>query len=104
MIGQKVLVVDDEPKIVSVVRDYLVRDGFRVVEAYDGFSALELARREGPDLIVLDLMLPRISGLEVCRTLLRIKRGPSSCSRRAPRSRTSSSGWAWEPTTVYDGG
>jgi len=71
MIGQKILVVDDEPKIVSVMRDYLAKDGFRVVEAYDGPSALATARREKPDLIVLDLMLPGMSGLEVCRTLRR---------------------------------
>lgn len=66
---QKILVVDDEKKIVAIVKAYLEREGFRVTAAYDGKSALDLARRHSPDLIVLDLMLPEISGWDVCRTL-----------------------------------
>jgi two-component system alkaline phosphatase synthesis response regulator PhoP len=64
-----ILVVDDEPKIVKLTRDYLVKDGYRVISASDGINALELARSEKPDLVVLDLMLPGMDGLEVCRTL-----------------------------------
>ncbi|MGI5836340.1 MAG: response regulator [Chloroflexota bacterium] len=67
--SEKILVVDDEVKIARVVRAYLEREGFRVVEAYDGKEALEVARREKPDLVVLDLMLPEISGWDVCRAL-----------------------------------
>ncbi|MBU0492811.1 MAG: response regulator transcription factor [Chloroflexi bacterium] len=67
----QILVVDDEPKIASVVCDYLKRDGFQVLEARDGLAALAAARQHAPDLIVLDLMLPGMSGLEVCRTLRR---------------------------------
>jgi DNA-binding response OmpR family regulator len=63
------LVVDDEPKIVDIVRAYLAREGYRVLVAYEGREALALARRERPDLIVLDLMLPELSGWDVCRTL-----------------------------------
>ncbi|MEW6401165.1 MAG: response regulator transcription factor [Chloroflexota bacterium] len=66
-----ILVVDDEPKIVRLARDYLEKNGFRVVSAADGQSALIAARREKPDLIVLDLMLPNIDGREVCRILRR---------------------------------
>ena len=66
---QTVLVVDDESHIVETVRLYLERDGFRVVPAYDGRAALELFEREKPDLIVLDLMLPQVSGLDVCRSI-----------------------------------
>src|SRR4030042_362194 len=69
MAAQTVLVLDDESHIVETLRLYLERDGFRVVPAYDGRSALELAAREKPDLIVLDLMLPEVSGMDVCRTL-----------------------------------
>src|SRR4030042_3098559 len=69
MAAQTVLVVDDESHIVETLRLCLGRDGFRVVPAYDGRSALELAEREKPDLIVLDLMLPEVSGLDVCRTI-----------------------------------
>ena len=66
-----ILVVDDEPQITRLAQDYLVRDGFRVFVAADGGAALTLARHEQPDLVVLDLNLPGMDGLEVCRTLRR---------------------------------
>jgi two-component system alkaline phosphatase synthesis response regulator PhoP len=66
-----ILVVDDEPKIVKQARDYLERGGFRVVTAADGTTALAVARHERPDLIVLDLNLPGMDGLDVCRALRR---------------------------------
>ena len=66
-----ILVVDDEPKIVRLARDYLEKNGFRVLTAGDGQSALTTARREKPDLVILDLMLPQIDGREVCRILRR---------------------------------
>jgi two-component system alkaline phosphatase synthesis response regulator PhoP len=69
MAGKKVLVVDDDVKTVELVRLYLNRDGYEVLAAYDGVEALRLAREGYPDLIVLDLMLPDIDGLEVCRIL-----------------------------------
>ncbi len=65
----KILVVDDEKKIVDIVRAYLEREGYQVMVAYEGKSALELARRQPPDLIILDLMLPEISGWDICRIL-----------------------------------
>ncbi|MGD8793402.1 MAG: response regulator transcription factor [Anaerolineae bacterium] len=68
---QTILVVDDEARIVKLVRDYLARAGFRVIDARDGEAALTLARLEQPDLIVLDLMLPEVDGLDVCRRLRR---------------------------------
>jgi two-component system alkaline phosphatase synthesis response regulator PhoP len=72
MAFQTILVVDDEPHIVEIVRDYLKQAGYRVVTAADGQTALTLARHERPDLVVLDLMLPGgIDGLEVCRRLRR---------------------------------
>ncbi|MFC1994910.1 response regulator transcription factor [Chloroflexota bacterium] len=67
--GNRVLIVDDDHKTVELVKLYLNRDGYRVLIAYDGVEALRLAREGHPDLIVLDLMLPGIDGLEVCRTL-----------------------------------
>ena len=66
-----ILVVDDEPQITRLARDYLARDGFRVIAAGDGTAALAQARRESPDLVVLDLNLPGMDGLEVCRALRR---------------------------------
>ena len=67
----RILVVDDEPKIVQLVRDYLERAGFAVSTARDGHEALMRARQERPDLIVLDLGLPQLDGLEVTRRLRR---------------------------------
>ena len=64
-----VMVVDDEPKIVQLARDYLEHAGFSVVVAHDGRAALAAARREKPDLVVLDLGLPELDGLDVARTL-----------------------------------
>ena len=66
-----ILVIDDEPKIVEICRDYLVAAGFDVITASDGPQGLAAARRERPDLIVLDLMLPGMDGLDVCRELRR---------------------------------
>ena len=72
----KILVVDDEAKIVKLVRSYLEQAGFAVVEAADGQTALIQARREQPDLIVLDLGLPGLDGIEVTRTLRRERATP----------------------------
>jgi DNA-binding response OmpR family regulator len=71
-----VLVVDDEPKIVDVVREYLEHSGFSVRTAGDGPAALERARSLAPDLIVLDLGLPGLDGLDVARQLRRSSRVP----------------------------
>ncbi|MDI9449170.1 MAG: winged helix-turn-helix domain-containing protein [Pelotomaculaceae bacterium] len=65
----KILVVDDEKNILELVRFNLEREGYEVLTSLDGARGLELARSENPDLIVLDVMLPEISGLEVCREL-----------------------------------
>lgn len=64
-----ILVVEDEPGIVTIVRDYLDIAGFRVLTASDGVTALRLARSERPSLLVLDLMLPGMDGLDVTRAL-----------------------------------
>ena len=69
MANYTVLVVDDDRKIVELVQLYLEKDGYRVLIAHDGLQALELARRKRPDLIVLDLLLPDLDGLDVCRIL-----------------------------------
>jgi len=66
-----ILIVDDEPKIVRLARDYLEKNAFHVISAGDGPMALTMARREHPDLIVLDLLLPGMDGREVCRILRR---------------------------------
>jgi DNA-binding response OmpR family regulator len=65
--GQTVLVVDDEPIVREVVAEYLRRDGFAALEAADGLGARELIERHPPALVVLDIMLPGMSGLDLCR-------------------------------------
>lgn len=67
----KILVVDDEKDILDLVRYHLEREGYRVVGCGDGKSALDLVKREHPDLVVLDLLMPEVDGLEVCRLLRR---------------------------------
>lgn len=69
MAGKRVLVVDDDVKTVELVKLYLNRDGYKVLTAYDGFDAIRLAKESHPDLIVLDLMLPGLDGLQVFRAL-----------------------------------
>ena len=67
--GQKVLVVEDEPALVDTLEYSLTRQGYDVSTATDGAKALEIARKEQPDLVVLDVMLPSLDGFEVCRIL-----------------------------------
>jgi len=69
MAGKRILVVDDDVKTTELVKLYLKRDGYRVLTAYDGVEAIRLAKESHPDLVVLDLMLPRLDGFEVFRML-----------------------------------
>lgn len=66
---ETVLVVEDEPALLETLEYNLTRQGYRVITATDGAMAVEQARREHPDVIVLDIMLPKMDGFEVCRTL-----------------------------------
>ncbi len=74
--GGRILVVDDEKKLVGLVKAYLEREGFEVLTAYDGETALDLFRDRSPDLVVLDIMLPGLDGLEFCRQVRRDSRAP----------------------------
>ncbi|MBL8076395.1 MAG: response regulator transcription factor [Anaerolineales bacterium] len=66
---KKILIVDDEPQIVEICKDYLKAAGYETITAGNGVQGVALARREKPDLIVLDLMMPEMDGLDVCRTI-----------------------------------
>lgn len=68
---QKILVVDDEPQILKVLQAYLEKEGYHVVSAMDGLAALEVFNRENPTFVILDLNLPGLDGLEVCREIRR---------------------------------
>ena len=67
--GKKVLVVDDEKSIVEILKLNLTNEGYTVFEAYDGDEALSMAKRVDPDLILLDVMLPKMDGFTVCRKI-----------------------------------
>lgn len=69
MAREKILVVEDELDILEVIEYNLSREGFRVLSSRDGRDAIQIARNDAPDLVLLDLMLPRLDGLEVCRKL-----------------------------------
>jgi DNA-binding response OmpR family regulator len=71
MSSELILLVDDEPSIIQLARMYFERDGFRVQEISDGEAALEAVAKQHPALIVLDVMLPKLDGFEVCRKLAR---------------------------------
>ncbi len=69
--GSKILIVEDDQTMLSVLQYNLAKEGYEVVTAIDGVQALEIARSKKPDLIVLDVMLPKLDGLEVCRIVRR---------------------------------
>jgi two-component system OmpR family response regulator len=69
MVESKVLIVEDDKTLIDALKYNLSKEGYRVVTAIDGLQGLEVARTERPDLIILDIMLPRLDGLEVCRIL-----------------------------------
>lgn len=91
--GRKVLVVDDEKLIVKGLRFSLEQDDMEVDCAYDGEEALEMVKRKEYDMILLDVMLPKYDGFEVCRQIRDFSDVPSSCSLRRARIWTRSSGW-----------
>ncbi len=74
--GKKILVVDDEKKLVSILKGYLEQAGFSVATAYDGQQALTVFRHEKPALVLLDLNLPQVDGLDVCRTIRKESNAP----------------------------
>jgi len=76
MAKEKILVVDDERNIVELVKYNLEKEGYDVVSAFDGLEAINLAKQERPDLIILDIMLPGQGGFDVCRTLRKESRVP----------------------------
>ena len=67
--GKRILIVEDEKNIVDILSFNLNKEGYDTLEAYDGQAGLQLALEQNPDLILLDLMLPKMNGFDVCRSL-----------------------------------
>ena len=84
----KILIAEDEPTLVLTLKYNLEREGYAVLSATDGEAAIATARKTRPDLIVLDVIMPGLNGLEVCRILRKEMHVPSSSSARAPTRRT----------------
>lgn len=76
MAGEKILVVDDEATVRKIMHHYLTQNGFQVITAGDGYSAFKLVQTQKPDLIILDIILPGLDGIEVCQVLRRITDSP----------------------------
>ena len=90
-----ILVIEDDRKTVDLIRLYLERDEYQVVVAFDGRMGLEIARRVHPALVILDLMLPSVDGLEVCRILRQRnqyshRHADCTCNRRGQADRAGS--------------
>jgi len=71
MANSKILIIDDDQKLVSMIKNYLEKDGYEVITAFDGVEGIEKIENHSPDLVILDLMLPKLDGLEVCRLIRR---------------------------------
>jgi two-component system response regulator VicR len=74
--SQRILIVDDEKNIVDIVKYNLTKEGFETLEAYDGEAGLNAALNENPDLILLDIMMPKLDGYEVCKEIRKISQVP----------------------------
>lgn len=76
MSKEKIIVIDDEKDISELIKSYLIKEGYIPITAYDGNSALNLIKKENPDLIILDIMLPGIDGIELCLEIRKISTKP----------------------------
>src|SRR5271157_6006652 len=101
MSSGRVLTLDDEAQIRRVLRTTLVASGFVVREARSGEEALEMVREEMPDLLIIDINLPGMSGFEVCREYANPATSPSSCSRCATTNATRCGRWMPAPTIMW---
>ncbi len=98
--AKTILVVDDKESVRTLVADYLMAEGFRVVCAENGRVALGVARQEKPDLILLDIMMPEMDGYEFVRATAGSTSPPSSCSPHGWKRPTRCWGWSWGPMTT----
>ena len=69
MANTKILIIDDDKKLVGMIKNYLEKDGYEIIAAFDGAEGIEKTESHRPDLVILDLMLPKLDGLEVCKLI-----------------------------------
>lgn len=98
---RRILLVEDEKAIRDAVTAYLERENYWVTAVGDGQDALEEFQKHHFDLVILDLMLPRVPGERVCRAIRDNSDVPLSCSPLRARWKTASSVWSWAPTTTW---
>ena len=96
----KILVVDDELNICELLKLYLENEGYTVFTANDGQAAVTAFQQKAPDLVLLDIMLPKMDGWQVCREIRKTSSAPSSCSPPRARPLTRCWVWSWAPTTM----
>ena len=101
MTDTSILVVDDEPQIRRVLRSTLSSQGYVIIEAKTGEEAVDAVRKEKPDLVLLDVNMPGIGGIEACREIRLRPMRPLSCSLFETRSATKCSHWMLERTTMW---
>ena len=101
MASGKILIVDDDTNICELLRLYIEKEGYTASIANDGEAALKAFDAFGPDLILLDIMLPGLDGWQVCREIRKKSSAPSSCSRPRARCSTRCWAWSWAPTTMW---
>ena len=101
MANEKILVVDDDANICELLRLYLTKEGYQVTTAGDGEEGLEKFNQIKPDMVLLDVMMPRMDGLEVCRRIR--KAGNTPVMMLTPRARplTRCWAWSWAPTITW---
>ena len=98
--AKTILVVDDKANVRTLVREYLTAEGFRVATANNGRDALFVARDVKPDLILLDIMMPEMSGYDFCKRTAKNATRRSFCSLRNSKNRTRCWAWNWARTIM----
>ena len=101
MANEKILVVDDDTNICELLRLYLTKEGYQVTVANDGEEGLEKFNQVKPDMVLLDVMMPRMDGLEVCRRIRKAGNTPVMCSPPRARPLIKCWAWSWVPTTTW---
>ena len=97
----KILVADDEQKIREVIKEYAEYEGHTVYEAVDGMQAVDMAKEQDFDIIIMDVMMPRLDGFSACKEIRKFKNTLYLCFRQEQRNMTSCSALRWALTIMW---